>query len=92
MLIDDEACELIRSRVQYNAHDLGEFGKMIRVDYVMNILADVQLRQKLAADGVITPISPPAESAAPACQECGNPAWNHQPWCSQPPPPTDPYA
>jgi hypothetical protein len=30
-----------KRRVDYNAHDLGEFGKMIRVEYVYDILADL---------------------------------------------------
>jgi hypothetical protein len=37
-MIDFEA---IKKRVAYNAHNLGEFGNMIRVEYVNNILDDV---------------------------------------------------
>lgn len=33
--------EMAKKRVEYNAHDLGEFGKMIRVEYVNNILEDM---------------------------------------------------
>ena len=34
--------DAIKKRVEYNAHDLGEFGKMIRVEYVLNILDDAR--------------------------------------------------
>jgi hypothetical protein len=37
--------------VDYNAHDLGEFGKMICAHYVYNILDDVMTRHGLAAEG-----------------------------------------
>jgi hypothetical protein len=51
MRLDGEALELIKTRVDYNAHDLCEFGKMIRVQYVYNIFDDVMTRQGLAAEG-----------------------------------------
>lgn len=50
-----ERFEEAKRRVDYNAHDLGEFGKMIRVEYVYGILAD------LLADGnpLPVPAAPP---------------------------------
>lgn len=33
--------EEVKTRVDYNAHDLGEFGRVIRVAYVNNILDDL---------------------------------------------------
>lgn len=42
-MIDPELFAETRRRVAYNAHDLGEFGTMIRLEYVYNILADLQV-------------------------------------------------
>ncbi len=34
----------IKDRIAYNAHDLGEFGKVIRLQYLFNILDDLMLQ------------------------------------------------
>lgn len=39
-----ELFESAKVRVDYNSHDLGEFGRMIRVQYVHNILDDLLAR------------------------------------------------
>lgn len=37
-MITDDDITALKAAVDYNAHDLGEFGKMIRVEYVHNII------------------------------------------------------
>lgn len=46
-LLSQEAAEEIIERVAYNAHNLGEFGRMIRIEYVGDILKDMVARTKM---------------------------------------------
>lgn len=44
MIIDREAADWLKRAIRHNSHDLGEFGRMIRVSYAHNQIDDL-LRQ-----------------------------------------------
>jgi hypothetical protein len=65
--------DAIKARVECNAHDLGEFGKVIRLEYLFNILDELAFPTALAIS------RDDAEPCPCGMQQDGK---HHQVWCA----------